>query len=124
MIGGHSSTVCSTRRATLRLWRDPRAPAALDTATAEAYIVQMKHFTASQARQNFSSVLDAAAKGEPVVIERRGLRFVIKAEELKPPKAAARRHSLFEFVDPALESGNWRWRWGAEGGVDFSADDS
>ena len=85
------------------------------------YIVQMKRFTASQARQHLAAALDAVEHGEPVIIERRGLRFVITTERL-PAKQSKKRKSQLDFVDPALDSGNWRWTWQAEGGLALSTD--
>jgi antitoxin (DNA-binding transcriptional repressor) of toxin-antitoxin stability system len=72
----------------------------------------MKRYTAAQARQHLSSVLDAAEAGEPVVIERRGVRFAVRPET----KAAGRRRaSLVEWMDPAIEAGNWTWEWTSRG---------
>ncbi len=39
----------------------------------------MKRYTAAKARQQFSLLLDAAERGEPVIVERRGVRFRIRA---------------------------------------------
>jgi len=72
----------------------------------------MRRFTAAQARQHLSNVLDAAEAGEPVVIERRGVRFAVRTE----PKAASRRRTpLVEWMDPAVETGNWTWEWTSKG---------
>ena len=78
----------------------------------------MKRYTAAQARQKFSNVLDAAEQGETVVIERRGVRFGVRAEEKR--RRTVRSTSTFESIDPAVESGKWRWTW-AGGGLRFSA---
>lgn len=72
----------------------------------------MKRYSAAQARQHLSDVLDAAEAGEIIVIERRGVRFAVRAER----RAASRRQvPLIEWIDPAVESGNWTWTWTAKG---------
>jgi len=72
----------------------------------------MKRYTAAQARQHLSTVLDTAEAGEPVVIERRGVRFAVRTET----KAATRRRTpLVEWMDPAVETGNWTWEWASKG---------
>jgi len=73
----------------------------------------MKRMSAAAARQHFSDLLDATERGEGVVIERRGLQFELKLRQL--PKARARRASLIEAMDPALEGGQWTWRVGRRG---------
>ncbi|MBI3181601.1 MAG: type II toxin-antitoxin system Phd/YefM family antitoxin [Myxococcales bacterium] len=73
----------------------------------------MKRYTASQARQHLSDLLDAAAKGEAVVIERGGVRFRLQAE--KRARLVRRRRSRVELIDPAVEAGSWTWSLGAEG---------
>jgi prevent-host-death family protein len=40
----------------------------------------MKRYSASQARARLAEVLDAAQRGMPVVIERRGVRYVVRVE--------------------------------------------
>jgi antitoxin (DNA-binding transcriptional repressor) of toxin-antitoxin stability system len=66
----------------------------------------MKRFSAAQARQHLADVLDAAEAGEPVVIERGGVRFTVRAESKPQPR---RRVSSVEWMDPVVESGNWTW---------------
>jgi antitoxin (DNA-binding transcriptional repressor) of toxin-antitoxin stability system len=72
------------------------------------YNVHMSRFTAAQARQNFARVLDQAAGGQSVTIERGKLRFRVVLEG-KPrlPRASKR---LIEILDPAVEDGNWTWK--------------
>ncbi|MBI1737193.1 MAG: type II toxin-antitoxin system prevent-host-death family antitoxin [Candidatus Rokubacteria bacterium] len=77
----------------------------------------MRRYSAAQARQRFAEVLDAAERGQPVVIERRGTRFVIEARRMKS-RPRARRKSLIERLDPAVAAGEWTWAWKA-GGVAF-----
>jgi hypothetical protein len=81
------------------------------------YIVRVKRYTAAQARQHLSDVLDAAESGEPVVIERRGVRFGVRAERTG---ARRRRAPVTAWVDAAVENGAWTWAWTAKG-LEFSA---
>ena len=79
----------------------------------------MRRYTAAQARQHFSTVLDAAEAGEPVVIERRGVRFAVRAEQAEKTPAR-RRRPVIEWMDPAVACGNWTWVWTSKG-LRFSA---
>ena len=82
------------------------------------YIVHtMKHWKVAEARARFGEILDEAERGNPVVVERRGVRFRLTAEPAAPRNAAAK--PLFEFVDPALD-GQWTWKSGPRG-LTFSA---
>ena len=67
----------------------------------------MKGFTVAEARARFGDLLDDAEQGRTVLIERRGVRFVLQAE----PPASPRRSAapLFEWLDPAVDDGQWRW---------------
>ena len=73
----------------------------------------MKRYTSSQVRERLSDVLDAAERGEPVIIERRGVRYAIRAEGRTPP--ARRRRPLVDIVDPAVADGEWTWTWRSRG---------
>ena len=78
----------------------------------------MGNMKVAEARARFGEILDAAEKGLPVVIERRGVRFRLVAEVAgrSPKKDAA----IFDFVDPTVMSGQWTWRANAARGVQFS----
>jgi antitoxin (DNA-binding transcriptional repressor) of toxin-antitoxin stability system len=78
----------------------------------------MKRYSTAQARAQLASLLDAVEGGETVVIERRGVRFTLRAEETKP-RRTSRADSLIARVDPAVLSGNWTWTWD-ERGVRFA----
>jgi prevent-host-death family protein len=73
----------------------------------------MKHLRVAEARARFGEILDQAEAGDPVVIERRGVRFRLIADSDRPkaPKAAA----LFDFVDADVLSGRWTWTSGRRG---------
>jgi antitoxin (DNA-binding transcriptional repressor) of toxin-antitoxin stability system len=77
----------------------------------------MKRYTAAQARQHLSDVLDAAAAGESVIIERRGVRYTVTAARTQ--KKSGRRGSVIDILDPAVAAGQWTWT-PAPGGVRFS----
>jgi antitoxin (DNA-binding transcriptional repressor) of toxin-antitoxin stability system len=72
------------------------------------YFVHMKRMSAAAARQRFSDLLDAAERGEGVVIERRGVQFELGVR--RPQKDRRRRTSLVQAMDPAVERGAWTWR--------------
>ncbi len=42
------------------------------------YNAHMKRYSVAGARARFSDLLDAAEQGQPAVIERRGVRFVLR----------------------------------------------
>jgi antitoxin (DNA-binding transcriptional repressor) of toxin-antitoxin stability system len=76
------------------------------------YNGHMKRYTVAEARARFSDLLDAAEQGQPAVIERRGVRFVIRPEDGRR-RTPARK--MIEYVDDAIASGQWTWNLGAEG---------
>jgi prevent-host-death family protein len=78
----------------------------------------MKHLKVAEARVRFGEILDEAEKGEPVFIERRGVRFRVVAEPRS--RARAPKPSLFEFVHREVAAGQWTWTADA-GGLRFAA---
>lgn len=66
----------------------------------------VKGFTVSEARARFGDLLDQAEQGDAVVIERHGVRFVLRAE---PRRAAPASPKFFEWLDPAVDAGQWTW---------------
>lgn len=76
------------------------------------YNAHMKRYTVAEARARFSDLLDAAEKGDPAVIERRGVRFVIRPEE--GPRRTGRRN-MIDYLDPAVAGGQWTWDFGPAG---------
>ncbi len=81
-----------------------------------AYNQIMTTFTATQARQQFFQLLDAAEDGGNVVLERRGTRFRLVCEA---PIKAAEPDSPLVIQDPALLSGNWTWSADDDGQLSF-----
>jgi antitoxin (DNA-binding transcriptional repressor) of toxin-antitoxin stability system len=73
----------------------------------------MKRYSVSMVRQRLADVLDEAASGTPVVIERRGVRYVLRAEARPAPKRP--RRPLIEVLDPAVARGEWEWTLTARG---------
>jgi antitoxin (DNA-binding transcriptional repressor) of toxin-antitoxin stability system len=82
---------------------------------------KMKRYTAAEARARLSDVLDAAERGEAVVVERRGTRFSIRAEKASDRRPTHRRQPLFEWVDPAIEAGQWTWDYVPGRGLTFTS---
>jgi antitoxin (DNA-binding transcriptional repressor) of toxin-antitoxin stability system len=72
----------------------------------------MRRYSASEARKSLAGLLDAAEHGEDVVIERRGVRFALKA---RSTRRKGRRRSVVAWVDPAVDAGNWTWELGVRG---------
>jgi len=67
----------------------------------------------AEARARFGDLLDQAEQGATVIIERKGMRFTLEAQQRKPQGEPPDR--FFEFVDPAVMSGNWTWTAGSRG---------
>jgi prevent-host-death family protein len=78
------------------------------------YNVHVKRYTVAQARQRLAEVLDTAQRGEPVVIERRGVRFVVQTERRRRRTSEGRK-SVIARLDPAVASGAWTWVGSAAG---------
>jgi antitoxin (DNA-binding transcriptional repressor) of toxin-antitoxin stability system len=95
-----------------------RAPGRVDTPCLRPllmYNVPMKGFTVAEARARFGDLLDEAEQGNAVAIERHGVRFILRAEPAAPAREAS---ALFEWLDPAVEAGQWSWDM-TPGGVKF-----
>jgi antitoxin (DNA-binding transcriptional repressor) of toxin-antitoxin stability system len=73
----------------------------------------MKRYTMAQLRERLADVLNEAERGVPVVIERRGVRYVLRAEPARPRRRT--RPSFIEILDPAVAEGQWQWTWTREG---------
>jgi hypothetical protein len=74
----------------------------------------MKRYTTANAKQKLSILLDAAERGESVIIERRGVRFRVQ----KDRQASRKRtpgNPVIEIVDPAVAKGQWQWQWRLSG---------
>ena len=88
----------------------------MDSCQLRMYIVHVTVYSVSRARAHLADLLDAAEKGERVVIERRGVRHALTVEEPVAKWTSARPR--LEIVDEDVEAGTWGWTW-QEGGVRF-----
>jgi antitoxin (DNA-binding transcriptional repressor) of toxin-antitoxin stability system len=79
----------------------------------------MKKVTASEARRRWFHLLDEAAQGEVIVVERKGRRLVLRREERQTIRAASpgRRYHRLLRVPRADQADRWSWEWKAEGGL-------
>jgi hypothetical protein len=50
-----------------------------------------------------------------VVIERRGVRYIIEAERRRRPASRRRPPALITVLDAAVRSGTWTWVWQPDG---------
>jgi len=73
----------------------------------------MKGFKVAEARARFGDLLDQAEQGTTVIIERKGVRFTLEAQ--RPVTQGAQPDRFFDFVDPAVMSGEWTWTPVSEG---------
>ena len=76
----------------------------------------MTRHTAAQARQQFFELLDAAERGEEVLLERRGVRFRIVAE---PQPVTAFPGAPLLVADDAVLAGEWSWDRDDRGALTF-----
>jgi hypothetical protein len=74
----------------------------------------MKGYRVAEARARFGDLLDEAESGDTVVIERRGVRFLLEAERPSAPIAQPKKGGL-EYVHPDVMSGTWTWAGGPRG---------
>jgi prevent-host-death family protein len=74
--------------------------------------MHMKRYSVSEARTRMAEVLDRAERGEAVTIERRGRHFKVVATVAPRRK---RPPVVIKILDPAVEAGDWTWRWGPDG---------
>jgi antitoxin (DNA-binding transcriptional repressor) of toxin-antitoxin stability system len=75
----------------------------------------MRRYPVSVARERLADILDAADAGQRVVIERRGVRYIIEAEKRRRPATPPRPPALIKVLDESLRSGEWTWRWRDDG---------
>ena len=72
----------------------------------------MKYVTASEARKNWFTLLDEAATGQIIAIERNGKKLVLRAEKPKRGKSAPKKLISGQDVDNADK---WGWDWDGAG---------
>ncbi len=76
-------------------------------------VLAMKAYRVAEARAKFGELLDEAQGGETVVIERKGVRYTLRAEQ--SPRQRRPRTKYFSYIDPDVWSGQWTWTWGKRG---------
>ena len=79
----------------------------------------MKKITASEARRQWFRLLDEAAQGEVIVVQRKGRRLVLRREEVGKAKAASpgRGYRRLLRVPRVDQADRWSWEWKPEGGL-------
>jgi hypothetical protein len=79
------------------------------------YNVRVKRYSTAQARKHLADLLNAAEAGQRVMIERRGVRFLLQADTARSRGTGARPKMTIDIVDPAIAEGEWTWTWGRRG---------
>jgi len=73
----------------------------------------MKKVTASEARKHWFRLLDEAAHGEVIVVQRQGRRLVLRREELSDAEDTTRppEYRRLLRVPEADKADRWSWEW-------------
>lgn len=66
-----------------------------------------------------AEVLDEAERGEPVIVERKGVRYRLTVDAPRRRRRKAHRPQI-AILDPAVVGGRWRWDW-TRAGLRFRA---
>jgi hypothetical protein len=74
----------------------------------------MKHVTASEARRNWFRLLDEAAAGETISIDRNGRRLILRAEKARKAQPSYTGLIGGKGLDDA---DRWSWDWNESGGL-------
>jgi len=77
------------------------------------YIV-MKRYPVAILRERLSEALDAAYRGVPVLIERKGVQYRLTRAGTAQ-KRTTKRSPLVEIVDPVVLTAEWTWDWTPDG---------
>ena len=72
----------------------------------------MKHVSASEARRNWFKLLDEAAKGEVIAIERNDKKLILKLQKKKATVPSYK--GLIDFPD-SDDADTWGWEWKGPG---------
>jgi antitoxin (DNA-binding transcriptional repressor) of toxin-antitoxin stability system len=73
--------------------------------------------SATESRKRLFQLFDAADRGDDVRIVRRGTVYRLSVAE--PRKKAPKAAITLEWVDPAVEPGQWTFEPSSRGGVTF-----
>src|SRR5207253_6823846 len=86
---------------------------AIDRGAPFMYVVHVKKVAASEARKQWFRLLDEAARGETIVLERHGRRLVLRREETANARTAkpAVDYRRLIRVPHVREADRWRWEW-------------
>lgn len=85
----------------------------IDALASLLYVVHMKKVAASEARKRWFRLLDEAARGETIVVERHGRRLVLRREDAdraRARKPTANYRRLLR-VPGAAAADRWSWEW-------------
>src|SRR5262245_65884258 len=66
----------------------------------------MKRYTVAQMRERLAEALNEAERGVPVVIERRGVRYVLRVERAQ--RRPRSQPSVIETLDSSVAQGRWQ----------------
>ena len=69
----------------------------------------MQKYSVSMVRERLSEALDTADRGEPVLIERRGVTYELTVR--RAPTRKKKATPQIEVLDRAIVEGNWTWDW-------------
>ena len=73
-----------------------------------------RRYTVAQVRERLSAALDEAERGEPVIIERHGVRYQLTRVTAPAPKGRKRKPTI-DVLDAAVAAGRWTWDWTPDG---------
>ena len=76
----------------------------------------MKRVTASEARRNWFRLLDEAAAGEVIAIERGGRRILLQRESREGVGDEAPDYAGIIRAPGAARADRWTWEWNADAG--------
>ena len=72
----------------------------------------MKTVTASEARRHWFQLLDEAAAGHVIAIDRNGTKLVLRSDKRRKAKATTRK---FLSGDDIENADRWGWAWDSAG---------
>lgn len=76
------------------------------------YTVHMRHVTATEARKNWFRLLDEAAEGEILVIDREGIELVLhRRDQGRTVGAEPPSYEGLIRTDRLDEADQWSWEW-------------
>ena len=82
------------------------------------YNVHMSRHTASEARRKLFHLLDSVEQGDEVILERKGVQFLLSLVKEKPQRVS--KESPIRVIDRAILDGEWSWEADADGELSFT----